>query len=440
MMHPSSHNNGHRVIKGAALLRQSDIQAERIIAILRMILSFALFAGVSTLIFNLKPQELDVRRVELLFLLGGAAAYFTLGAVNFFFSHPSRFQFWHSWLFNALEVALLGFQIYIDVRNPLTPSLLALASPLLLVVALVLAIQSLRYRLELHIFTAVILLMTCAALTFYDPQHNQPWDASVIQELQVLYSAPPNVMRFVVLGTLALVVGSAVYRARRLVFRVAREVEDADNLRRFLPAELGSNLSDDALRDLRTPDRKDVVILMIDLRGFTELTDRLPAPDIAEMLTWFRSLVTDAAEQHAGIVDKFVGDGAMVIFGLHDAPDTAVRNALAGFDDICAALEHKSKATHADQVRVAAGLHCGAALVGAFGDNRRLEFTALGKTVNVASRLEAIAKDRDLALVLSGACISTGELDPAAFEILGDVQVRGIAEPIQIACQRGSTN
>lgn len=60
-------------------------------------------------------------------------------------------------------------------------------------------------------------------------------------------------MRFVILATLALVVGTAVYRSRRLVLRVAKEVEDADNLRRFLPGELSVDLSDDALSDLRTP-------------------------------------------------------------------------------------------------------------------------------------------------------------------------------------------
>lgn len=159
---------------GAALLRQSDIQSERLIAVLRMILAAALFVGVTGLLINLDPESRSVRRIELWWLLAGATVYFTLGAVNFWFSRPTRFRFWHSWLFNALEIGILGLQLYIDVRDPATPSLLALASPLLLVVVLVLAVQALRYRLELHIFTVAGLLAVCIAVTFHAPMLGTP--------------------------------------------------------------------------------------------------------------------------------------------------------------------------------------------------------------------------------------------------------------------------
>ena len=78
------------------MLRQSDVQAERLIAILRMVLSAVLFLGVSGLLINLDTAGLGVRRFELTFLLFGAAAYFALGALNYYFSHPTRFKFWQS--------------------------------------------------------------------------------------------------------------------------------------------------------------------------------------------------------------------------------------------------------------------------------------------------------------------------------------------------------
>jgi adenylate cyclase len=417
------------------MLRQSDIQAERIIAVLRMVLAAALFFGVAGLLMRLETAGLSVRQFELVLLLFGAAAYFLLGAVNFYFSHPSRFRFWQSWLFNTLEVALLGAQLYVDVRDVTTPSLVALASPLVLVVALVLAIQALRYRLELHIFTALFMILICIGVTFYSPLLDQSWDATVIEEMRALYSPPPNVMRIVILMTLALVVGTAVYRSRRLVVRVAQEVEDGDNLRRFLPDGLSSDLSNDALQKLRVPQRKEVAILMVDLRGFTELTDRLDASQIADILLWFRSLVLDAAERHDGLVDKFVGDGAMMIFGLHGDPSKAVANAFEVFNCISDGVAQRNAQRVADvaDVRIAGGLHSGPALVGAFGDDRRLEFTALGKTVNIASRFEAIAKEKDKQLVVSVATLTQSKTDQDRFESLGSVAVRGITEPITVA-------
>ena len=427
--------NQNKFDRGTEMLRQSDVQAERIIAVLRMILSAALFFGVGGLLVNLETAGLGIRQFELVLLLFGAAAYFLLGTVNFYFSHPDRFRFWHSWVFNALEVSLLGVQLYIDVHNPATPSLLALASPLVLVAALVLCIQALRYRLELHIFTALLMIFVCAGITFHSPLLGQPWGAAVIEEMRVLYSPPPNVMRLVILTTLAFVVGTAVYRSRALVVRVAQEVEDSDNLKRFLPDELNKNLSNDALQKLRLPQRKETAILFIDLRGFTELTDSLDAPEVADILLWFRGLVLDATERHDGLVDKFVGDEAMMIFGLEGDPAKAVANAFAVFRHVNdgVAQRNLNRSEGAAEIAIAAGLHSGPTLVGAFGDDRRLEFTALGKTVNIASRFEAIAKEGGRRLVVSEYSIASGALDRAGFEDLGNVAVRGIAEPIKIA-------
>ncbi|MEO0937281.1 MAG: adenylate/guanylate cyclase domain-containing protein [Pseudomonadota bacterium] len=409
---------------GAALLRQSDIQSERLIAVLRMILAAALFLGVSGLLINLDPESRDVRRTELWWLLAGAGVYFALGAVNFWFSRPMRFRFWYSWLFNALEIAILGFQLFIDVRDPATPSLLALASPLLLVVVLVLAVQALRYRLELHIFTVAGLLTVCIAVTFHAPMLGTPWAPEVSREVQVLYSPPPNVMRMVMLTVLGLVIGTAVYRARRLVLDVAQQVEAAENLRRFLPGELSARLSDAALDDLRKPAQREITVLMMDLRGFTAMTERLGAAEVAAVLAKFRARVLDAAERHGGVVDKFVGDGAMVIFGLHGAGPSA-QAAYDAWTGIRAGLAQ-------DGLQSAASLHSGPALIGAFGDARRLEFTALGETVNIASRLEGFAKAEGLALALSQASVDAGALAPPEARDYGAVTVRGVKAPMAV--------
>ncbi|MEM8576324.1 MAG: adenylate/guanylate cyclase domain-containing protein [Pseudomonadota bacterium] len=409
---------------GTALLRQSDIQAERLIAVLRMILSTALFLGVAALLTQLDAGALSVRRLELVWLLIGAATYFLLGATNFYLSHPSRFRFWYSWLFNGLEIALLGFQLYIDVRDPATPSLLALASPLLLVVALVLAVQALRYRLELHIFTVIGLLGTCFIVTFHAPMIGSDWSVAVTEEMRVLYSAPPNVMRMVILTVLGLVIAAAVFRARRLVLEVAREVEAAENLRRFLPGELSARLDDAALEALRQPSQREITVLMLDLRGFTALTDRVGAADVAAVLSRFRALVLDAAARHGGVVDKFVGDGAMVIFGLHAEADAAGA-AVTAWSDIRSGLAK-------DDLTLAAGLHSGPALIGAFGDARRLEFTALGQTVNVASRLEDFAKEEGLVLALSRTSAAQNVTGLEGARLFEGVEVRGLGAPIDV--------
>lgn len=261
-----------------------------------------------------------------------------------------------------------------------------------------------------------------------------PWSNSVIEEMRVLYSPPPNVMRLIILCALAVVVGTAVFRARRLVLQVAREVEDAENLRRFLPAELRADLSDAALSDLRSPKTQDIAVLMVDLRGFTALTDRANVDDVAEVISWFRAAVLDAAERNSGVVDKFVGDGAVVIFGLNADLKTGIKDGFAAVEQLFAAIQRRDagRKGHEAAMRVVMGLHAGPALVGAFGDDRRLEFTALGKTVNVASRLETLAKERDIRLTISRDTVEAGDLATDLFQDLGTVDVRGISAPISV--------
>ena len=413
------------------IISNADAQAERLIAVLRMVLSATLFCGVSFLLFRLELDGLSIRRFELTSLLFGAAAYFTLGVVNFYMSHPTRFQPWQSWLFNALEIAILGFQLYVDVRDPNTPSLMALASPLLLVAALVIAVQALRYRLELHILTALAMIGVCAFVTFHDPQVGTPWTQSAIQEIQVLYTPPPNVMRIVILTVLGVVIAASVYRSRRLVIRVAHEVEDLENRKRFLPDELSMHLSDEALTKLREAEERNIVVVFCDIRGFTGLTENSGSRETAALLSRFRSVILDAAIEHEGVVDKFIGDGAMLVFGLQTAPKVAATSAVKALITVkqsLGALNSERRDQGFQAVEIASAIHTGPAVIGAIGDERRLEFTAIGDTINICSRLEGLAKDQGETCVASKAIV---ELCPdAPFTAMGDFSLRGSSQQI----------
>ncbi len=164
------------------------------------------------------------------------------------------------------------------------------------------------------------------------------------------------------------------------------------------------------------------------------MTETLGAHQVADILSWFRSLVIDAAERHRGIVDKFVGDGAMLIFERNSATPDPIANALAAFHHVSDGVDQKNSDgdSASKAIDIAAGLHVGPALIGAFGDDRRLEFTALGTTVNVASRLEAFAKERDLRLVVSHPSLKAEGRDRSGFHDLGEISVRGLSEPIRV--------
>lgn len=419
----------------AKIVAQSDIKAERLISLLRMGLAVMLFFGVTYVMSQAEAAGLQGRSVELNYLRLGAIVYFSLGAVNFYFSNKTRFKPWMSWVFNFAEVAIVSFQLYVDVSDPATPSLLAFASPVLLIVALVICVQALRSQIYLHGVTSSLLLALCAVVLFHDPQVGEPLADPALAELQAVYSLPPTMMRLIMLLGMALVIGTAVYKTKRLVERVARETETAENRKRFIPNEISDAMSDGDIEALREGQETDLAVLFVDIRSFTAISEQISPRETADLLSNFRRMVTDATLENGGIVDKFIGDGALLVFGLHSTLPQAAGAALATGRSLLSAAQAWSTTRQQEghsALDLAIGIHAGPAIIGAVGDQRRLEFTAIGTTVNLASRLEEVAKEHNRQLVMSRATLDLTTAPVEDFSSLGTVELRGSAQRMEV--------
>ena len=409
------------------VLLEADIAAERLIGIIRMSIAGLLFLGVSALLIAAQNAGLTPRMTELRLLHLGTMAYFAVGVATFVMARPDRFRWWLCWVFNFAEVLLLAFQMWVDVRDPLTPSLLGLASPLALLAAVVIAIQALRFRLDLNVGSGLLLVVTVVAILFWRPMFGQPLSPTAVEELAILYGGPPNGMRIALLAMLIGIVAATVWRSRRLVERVARETEEAENRRRFMPSEL-DRLDDTALAELRRGRERETVVMFVDLRGFTARTQTMGAAEAASLLSDFRRLVADAVGGTDGVIDKFIGDGALIVFGLHVELETAATQAL---DTAARLMASVPKASPTDAPAIAVALHAGRVIVGVIGDDRRLEFTVVGEPVNVASRLEAAAKRSDLPLLATDAFAAHLPAGDARLAPHATLTLPGLAEPVR---------
>jgi adenylate cyclase len=147
-----------------------------------------------------------------------------------------------------------------------------------------------------------------------------------------------------------------------------------------------------------------VAILFADIRGFTSISEgRLPY-DVVFLLNRYFRATGHAIEAAGGRLDKFIGDGVMAIFGLHADPDRACRQALDAARRMALALDDLNKVMAGDlgqTLRVGIGLHAGPTIVGEMGYERATQLTAIGDTVNIASRLESLTKEYAVQLVVS---------------------------------------
>ncbi len=183
----------------------------------------------------------------------------------------------------------------------------------------------------------------------------------------------------------------------------AREAARRGRLARFLPSELVTRLADDD-DSLKNGRRQQAVIAFVDMRGSTAIAEQLDPKALSAFLSSYRQRVMRLSRTHGGVVDKFIGDGALLVFGLPeprpDDAERAVRFACALVDDIAA---WNAEAEHGASVRIGIGLHGGEVFSGIIGEEARYEFTVLGDTVNVAARLEQATKAAGVPVLASEA-------------------------------------
>jgi len=201
----------------------------------------------------------------------------------------------------------------------------------------------------------------------------------------------------------------------------------------LLNPERGSTVPSSGLASMPGRERE-IAVLFCDIRNFTELTDhRLPF-DIVFLLNRYFSVVGNAVEHAGGRVDKFIGDGAMALFGTQTTKNEACRQALSAAAAIIegiAGLNDELAEEIGAPLHVAIGIHFGPAIIGLMGYRDAMSVTAVGDTVNVASRLELAAKDLDAAIVISETAAQLSGVDLTAFGTCS-IDIRGRADPLQV--------
>ena len=140
---------------------------------------------------------------------------------------------------------------------------------------------------------------------------------------------------------------------------------------------------------------KDIAVLFVDIRGFTTMSENLAPEEVVDILNEYFGVITDAIFKNKGTLDKFIGDAAMAVFNSPFDLDDYVYRAVSTACDIAKASEalgEKLMERFGKKVSYGIGVNCGEAIIGNIGSNFRMDYTAIGDTVNTASRLESNAK------------------------------------------------
>ena len=179
---------------------------------------------------------------------------------------------------------------------------------------------------------------------------------------------------------------------------------------------------------------REIAILFADIRSFTELSEKKLPYDVVFLLNRYFDAMGSAVSACGGHLDKFIGDGVMALFGIEDGAKAGSRAALATAREMGLRMAELNRVLANDleePLRIGIGIHCGPAIVGSMGFGDTVSVTAVGDTVNTASRLETQTKEFSVELVVSHRTVQLSGINLSAFPEK-HVEIRGRTEPLSV--------
>ena len=387
------------------------------------------------------------------YYLGIAAVFFLLGYVPYRLRHHRHAE-WIKLGFIVLDVALVTAAILVPPPVGLSgewPAQTRLRGQEYLYLVLLLGEAALTFSPLAVLWTGGCILVVWSIgfqLLYGLPTTTRFGDAMAAgpvspQDALKLFADPTFVgltawrTQLVATALLTIILATAVWRGRAMLFAQARaEVVRAD-LARYVSPDVADALTLRAQHGFGEPAIRPVAVLFADVVGFTSQTEKLSPERTFALLRSFHRRSCEVVFAHGGTLDKFLGDGFMATFGgLDDRPDASARALACAFAlrDEIARWSAKRGARGAAPVRIAIGVHCGPVVVGNLGADQRLEFTVVGNVVNLASRLEEATRELGAAIAASDACVEAAGREEWAdrFAEARDVTLRGRAAAMRV--------
>ena len=263
------------------------------------------------------------------------------------------------------------------------------------------------------------------------------------------YFAGQYTMAFILFLGAAVIGWTITQRTRQLVFDGAQATLMAEKARQRLGVYVSEEIAAMAMgdQDILPGDgtRLKVAVLFSDLRGFTEYSEHLPPERLVVELNDYLDVMVAAVKEEGGVVDKYIGDSVMVVFGIPATDgreaERAIRTAQA-MESALLAHNRQRAGRGLAPLKQGIGVHYGEVIAGNIGARERLQFTVVGDVVNLASRLEEATKEQGVAVLISAATVAAAGRSSAAatadLRPFGTVNIRGRDQQVETYTLNGA--
>ena len=304
-----------------------------------------------------------------------------------------------------------------------------LFTPAPFIYALFISLSALRLNVWLCIFTGAVAGIEYSLLALYFI--NQASGASVEP---ILAGVPHHLFKGFLLVLTGVVTGLVTHQIRKRILSSFSAVEERNRISRTFGEYVSPEVMDkllDLKPDLRS-ENKNVCVMFLDIRNFTGFAEKKSPEEVVQYLESLFEFMIEIVNRHHGIINKFLGDGFMAVFGAPLSDGKDCENALDAAREILERVHHEVEAGTILPTTVGIGLHAGEAVTGSIGSALRREYTVIGDVVNLAARIEKLNKRFDSQLLISEIVWQAVSNDHARAVPMGQVQVKGREQSIQV--------
>jgi adenylate cyclase len=333
---------------------------------------------------------------------------------------------WQTYVTTALEVAMPTITMWIlcHYGSPVS----ALTGSIHYAYFLLIILSPLRLDPWLCIFTGALAVAGYGALVgAYWQELARAWVGSAaLMQLSFFH-------RGVLLVAGGLAAGFVSLRIRATVIETLRELRERERVIDHFGQHVSPSVANQILSQPagQTPELREVCVMVLDIRNFTTFSEERPAAEVVRYLNTLWSFMVRTVNEHGGIVNKFLGDGFLAVFGAPLTTGQDCADAIAASRRIIDELEHLAAAGALPATQIGIALHAGSAIVGNIGSADRKEYTVIGDVVNVAFRIETLNKEFGSKLLISERVRELAGLDGAG-ELGPAMAIRGRSAPVKL--------
>ena len=304
-----------------------------------------------------------------------------------------------------------------------------LFTPAVFVYPLLIVLSALRLNFALSVFTGAVAGLEYVSLALY--YINRVPDSTIEP---ILAGNAHHIMKGFLILLTGVVTGLVTLQIKKRVVSSFETIEERNRISRTFgehvsPAVMNTLLTLKA--DLRSENKK-VCVMFLDIRDFTQFAEKRSPKEVVDYLESLFDFMIEIVNRHHGIINKFLGDGFMAVFGAPLSDERDCANAFEAALEILARVNQEAEEGRILPTRIGIGLHAGEAVTGSIGSKLRREYTVIGDVVNLAARIEKLNKQFGSQLLISESVWQAIGENLSGVIPMGQVQVKGREAAVQV--------